>query len=1167
MRRCGLLVHSRTSRRLWQTGNRSDSMKTAQFTIPATIALTRWSASTRRQAIAAPRTKKQILLGLVLSLAVLVPWQTLQAAGPAPVNLGSTAHFTILSGAAITYPGSGTINGDIGAYPITGAAIHIPASVVNGTVYASDATYPLGASVDDPVLLLAAKSDLTIAYGDAAGRTPVPVGLPFLNPGGGNIGGMNLAPGLYKFTTTAVISGSDVTLTGGADDVWIFQVGTSLGVEAGVNRKVILAGGAQARNVFWQVGTSATLGTYSVFKGTIIADQSITMDVGSTMEGRALAFSGQVAYSGSGGSLPNNGPLTIVSAHGIGLLPVGVYTNMYNTTLTNAITGLETIGGTQYVAAGWTLAGGVDTNGQMSGIATNMTMVQTNTATLTWLWTTNYALNASADPNGSVTGSTNGWYLAGSSVTVTSAPNPGYTFAGWTGDVTGPTNNAVQTMTMDQARTAVANFVVATGPTQTLTIVSEHGIGLPVAGIYFTGSGDTLTNRITGVETIGGTQYVSAGWTLTGGVDTNGQILGSMTNMVLVQTNSAVLTWLWTTNYALNASAGLNGSLTGSTNGWYLAGSSVTVTSAPNPGYLFAGWTGDVPPGSTNNAIQTMTMDQARTAMAHFVPGPAVDVTLTIVSEHGTGLPPVGVHTNGGNSTLTNSITSTQTIGGTQYVATGWSMTGNGPIAGSGTNMMMIQTNNAVLTWLWSTNYWLAISTNGSGSVTPTNGWHAAGGIVILTATPGITGSSVGWSGDTNGCIVVGATLAVPMNRARAITAVFAGSVPTISGKVTKSGTSTGVTNVLITLTGGGLATTDASGNSTCHVPVGWSGIATPSSGTGGTFAPTSKSYSKLTANSTGQNYIWTPTPANPKISGKVTQAGTSTGIAGVQLIFTSGGGTVTTDAGGNYSNVVAYGWSGTVTPTNPAGGAFSPKSKSYSKVIANATGQNYVWTPPPTGQKIEGMVIPVYSLSKVGVIVLTFSGVGSTVANKNGSYTMIVPYGWSGTVTPSATLRGNFAPAYRSYSNVIANKTGQNFSWKEQILLPAPQIVSDESVAIAPAVLLRTSGTARWSGKNANLARRASELLSIAINDGAPKITLPVAVADPRDLSVTVEIDPSLQGVVEPAGEAAVIFWNAGGTVTTGSRLPGATLIGSVLFVPIGDNVVLTWDLTLLKP
>lgn len=180
----------------------------------------------------------------------------------------------------------------------------------SGTIYSSDANGPAG-SVIDADLLLTAKGDLTTAYNAAAGRTPVPTG-PFLNPGNatGNIGGENLAAGLYKFTGEALITGSDVTLTGGPNDVWIFQIATALkvGAPGGPPVRVILAGGAQARNIFWQVGTSATIETFCVFKGTIMADQAIVMKTSSTMEGRALAFSAEVTFNGTGGCLPSAEP-------------------------------------------------------------------------------------------------------------------------------------------------------------------------------------------------------------------------------------------------------------------------------------------------------------------------------------------------------------------------------------------------------------------------------------------------------------------------------------------------------------------------------------------------------------------------------------------------------------------------------------------------------------------------------------------------------------------------------------------------------------------------------------------------------------------------------------------------------------------------------------------
>ena len=797
-------------------------MKIESITSAASIMYQGWSANRQRRNTAALQTRA-MLLGLALTVTGLAPY-SLQAAGPAPIDLKSAANFTILAGSTVTTTGGGIINGNVGLSPAGSEGI--PPAQVNGVIYNGG---PIAAQ---------AQVDLNAAIIAAS-----PAGLPGGANVGAELGGLVLAPGIYQSPSGAYgITLVDLTLNGGPDDVWVFQMASTLTV--GVGRKVILTGGAQARNVFWQVGSSATLDVSSVFKGTIMAYASVTMNATSTLEGRALAQTGAVTYNGTSGSLPNNGPLTIITAHGAGSPPAGIYTNMYGVSLTNRVTGLETVGGTQYVASGWTLVGNTDTNGQVSGITTNNYMIQTNTATLTWLWTTNYQLNASSDPNGSLTGSTNGWYLAGSSVTVTSTPSLGYHFVGWTGDVSGPSNNAVQTLTMNQSRTAMAHFAAGIG--QTFTVVSEHGIGLPVAGIYNTSSGDTLTNSMSAEEILGGTQYVAVGWSLIGGVDTNGQMSDVTTNQVMVQTNNAVLTWLWTTNYLLNATADPNGSVTGSTNGWYVAGSSVSVTAVPNPNYIFAGWTGDVT-DPTNNIAQNMTLDQARTAMAHFVPGVGVDLILTIASEHGTGQPPVGTYTNSGSTTLTNSITGVEVVGGTQYVAIGWTMTGNDPVAGSGTTVVMTQTNNAVLTWLWSTNYWLAISTSGSGGVTPTSGWQTAGGIALLTATPGVAGSSVGWTGDTNGCVVVGATLAVPMTQARAITAVFASStIPVIAGKITRAGSSTGVAGILVTLTGGGLATTDASGNYSCHVPVGWSGFATPSSTNGGIFTPITRSYTNL---------------------------------------------------------------------------------------------------------------------------------------------------------------------------------------------------------------------------------------------------------------------------------------------------------------------------------
>jgi hypothetical protein len=205
-----------------------------------------------------------------------------------PVNLGSTASFAIVGAAAITNTPHSVITGNIGLSPAAGANITgFGPTEVQGTIYAVDATYPIAnVAVIAPAGLTQVKGDLTNAYNDAAGRQPAPTG-NYLNPGAGNLGGLRLGPGLYRFTGAAVLSGSNLTLNGTANDVWIFQIGTALTVADYMH--VTLTGGARAANVFWQVGSSATLGMGSVMQGTIMANQSITLISGATLNGRALA--------------------------------------------------------------------------------------------------------------------------------------------------------------------------------------------------------------------------------------------------------------------------------------------------------------------------------------------------------------------------------------------------------------------------------------------------------------------------------------------------------------------------------------------------------------------------------------------------------------------------------------------------------------------------------------------------------------------------------------------------------------------------------------------------------------------------------------------------------------------------------------------------------------
>src|SRR5437588_4274833 len=216
--------------------------------------------------------------------------------GPAPVGMGSeggagaASSFVILAKSGITNVTGSIVTGDLGLSPaaasfITGFSlvadstnVFSSSSSVVGKVYAADYAVP------SPSNLTNAIGSMETAYTDAAGRTSP----DYLELGSGTIGGLTLAPGLYKWTSTVTIP-TDVTIAGGANDVWIFQISKDLRIDAAKN--VILSGGAQAKNVFWQVAGQATLGTTSHFEGIILSQTAITLKTQASMHGRALGQS------------------------------------------------------------------------------------------------------------------------------------------------------------------------------------------------------------------------------------------------------------------------------------------------------------------------------------------------------------------------------------------------------------------------------------------------------------------------------------------------------------------------------------------------------------------------------------------------------------------------------------------------------------------------------------------------------------------------------------------------------------------------------------------------------------------------------------------------------------------------------------------------------------
>jgi hypothetical protein len=201
-------------------------------------------------------------------------------AGPPPVPLLTAGNFKVLAGSTVTStttpPGTTITGGDLGLSPGTSVTGFPP-----GTV-----TAPGVMHVADPTAAQAQR-DLTAAYNYAAG-----IVLPAPQVLAGDLSNTTLTEGTYKNSSSTGIASGTLFLSGNSSSVFVFQIGSTLTTGSGT--QVVLTGGVLPSNVFWQVGSSATLGTTSVFVGTIMAQASITLNTGATLQGRALARTGQV---------------------------------------------------------------------------------------------------------------------------------------------------------------------------------------------------------------------------------------------------------------------------------------------------------------------------------------------------------------------------------------------------------------------------------------------------------------------------------------------------------------------------------------------------------------------------------------------------------------------------------------------------------------------------------------------------------------------------------------------------------------------------------------------------------------------------------------------------------------------------------------------------------
>lgn len=272
-----------------------------------------------------------LILGLMLTTVLSLGAGAVHAAGPAPVGLGTAGNFVVLAKSGVSATGTTRIVGNVGVSPVAASSItgfgliadstntFSTSSLVTGSVYAADMAPPT------PSNLTTSIANMQTAYTDAAGRAADVTEL-----GAGNIGGLTIAPGTYKWGTGVLIP-SNVTLSGGPNDVWIFQIAQTLSVSSGVI--VSLSGGAQPTNVFWQVAGQATLGTTSAFKGIILGQTAIVLSTGAVLNGRALA---QTAVTLDANSVSVSAPVTATPpictlTATPNMITVGMTTNLFAT--------------------------------------------------------------------------------------------------------------------------------------------------------------------------------------------------------------------------------------------------------------------------------------------------------------------------------------------------------------------------------------------------------------------------------------------------------------------------------------------------------------------------------------------------------------------------------------------------------------------------------------------------------------------------------------------------------------------------------------------------------------------------------------------------------------------------------------------------------------------
>jgi hypothetical protein len=287
-----------------------------------------------------------LLLGAILTVALLVPAIAVSQSSPYPVTLGTAGSFVVLAQSGISTTGATHITGDIGVSPVAASYItgfglikdvsntFATSSLVTGRAYASDYTAPT------PTKMTTAIGDMGTAFTDAAGRSS-----NFVELYAGNLTGKTLTRGVYKWGTGVLVSAGGVTISGSSTDVWIFQIAQDLIVANGA--AVNLSGGAQAANIFWQVSGKVTVGTTAAMSGIILCQTNIAISTGASFNGRALAQTAvtldanAVTDPGSSSTAFNMPTITALSIATVNRGSVGVKVTVSGSNFSTGVTMLD----------------------------------------------------------------------------------------------------------------------------------------------------------------------------------------------------------------------------------------------------------------------------------------------------------------------------------------------------------------------------------------------------------------------------------------------------------------------------------------------------------------------------------------------------------------------------------------------------------------------------------------------------------------------------------------------------------------------------------------------------------------------------------------------------------------------------------------------------------